>query len=440
MIIVDGGKILQRLSCMVPLATSLQGLLCYNCLLWCGKRLSVDVSRTGVTTTTNLAFQRWGLLQIASIPRCDWARFMGSLPMMGSLRSTCPRRRSLWTTGMWEVTCLAANRTELLSQETLWLWAASGLLANAITYVCPCWSPLWWWTSRPCFPSTEPLSYLLWWVCWRLGHRWFSLSRESRLSFDFGKEGTSGISSGAFRCFKKAKEIYAQQEILGSDDKDQINCLLFKAAGAEVDSRLQCVNDGLVSVSAPASKRLGLASLRLWNALYFRCLPFQLDWQLGFCPALSKACHGRPEQRFQGRQQCFHRSGWSPTCQVAQGCGWRACCAECSCSCYQLKCRCPLFRLGICHRCFKFQRNCCQDENLRGCFEAALEECWQKGGELAFPLKGPDCFEGVWCWFWGEVGVLEGGWGWCWWGWPKPFSPFRLVVWVHWSMRRSRKD
>lgn len=87
------------------------------------------------------------------------------------------------------------------------------------------------------------------------------MSRESRLSFDFGKEGTSGISSGAFRCFKKAKEIYAQQEILGSDDKDQINCLLFKAAGAEVDSRLQCVNDGLVSVSAPASKRLGLASL-----------------------------------------------------------------------------------------------------------------------------------------------------------------------------------
>ena len=87
------------------------------------------------------------------------------------------------------------------------------------------------------------------------------MSRESRLSFDVGKEVTSGISSGAFRYLKKAKEIYAQQEILGSDDKDQINCLLFKAAGAEVDSRLQCVNDGLVSVSAPASKRLGLASL-----------------------------------------------------------------------------------------------------------------------------------------------------------------------------------
>ena len=90
---------------------------------------------------------------------------------------------------------------------------------------------------------------------------YFSLSRESRLSFDFGKEGTPGVSSGAYRCFKKAKEIYSQQEILGSDDKDQINCLLFKAAGAEVDSRRQCVDDGLVSVSAPASKRLGLATL-----------------------------------------------------------------------------------------------------------------------------------------------------------------------------------
>ena len=90
---------------------------------------------------------------------------------------------------------------------------------------------------------------------------YFSLSRERRLSFDFGKEGTEFAASRSYDCFKKAKEIYRSSGILGSDDKDQINSLLFKAAGAEVDSRLRTVDDGVVAVSSPAAKRLGLASL-----------------------------------------------------------------------------------------------------------------------------------------------------------------------------------
>ena len=90
---------------------------------------------------------------------------------------------------------------------------------------------------------------------------YFSLSRERRLSFDFGSEGTEFAASRAYDCFKKAKGIYGLSGILGSDDKDQVNSLLFKAAGAEVDSRLKTVNDGVVAVSSPAAKRLGLASL-----------------------------------------------------------------------------------------------------------------------------------------------------------------------------------
>ena len=95
---------------------------------------------------------------------------------------------------------------------------------------------------------------------------YFSLSRESRLAFDFGKEGTEFARSRSYDCFRRAKMIYQENGILGSDDKDQVNCLLFKAAGAEVDSRLKTVGDGLVAVSSPAAKRLGLASLTAFAA------------------------------------------------------------------------------------------------------------------------------------------------------------------------------
>ena len=99
---------------------------------------------------------------------------------------------------------------------------------------------------------------------------YFAVSRESRLAFEFGKEGLcSGphdkdhpeVQTKALRCLSRAKQIYLREGILGSDDKDQINRLLFKAAGAEIDSRLQTVRDGAVLVGAPVAKRLGLASL-----------------------------------------------------------------------------------------------------------------------------------------------------------------------------------
>ncbi len=90
---------------------------------------------------------------------------------------------------------------------------------------------------------------------------YFALSREQRLAFDFGKDSTPSRPSKAFECFSRAKEIYREEGIMGSDDKDQVEALLFKAAGAEVDSRLQTVDSGAVLVAAPAAKRLGLASL-----------------------------------------------------------------------------------------------------------------------------------------------------------------------------------
>ena len=90
---------------------------------------------------------------------------------------------------------------------------------------------------------------------------YFALSREDRLSVDFGKETFPRGASLAFKCFEKAKEIYKEEGIIGSDDKDQIEGFLFKAAGAEIDSRPQTVDDGAVLVASPAAKRLGLASI-----------------------------------------------------------------------------------------------------------------------------------------------------------------------------------
>ena len=71
----------------------------------------------------------------------------------------------------------------------------------------------------------------------------------------------------------KAKEIYAQEEILGSDDKDVWDEFVFKAVGAEVDSRPEIVRKGAIVCGAPASKRLALASIASVSA----SLPYTSD-------------------------------------------------------------------------------------------------------------------------------------------------------------------
>ena len=70
-----------------------------------------------------------------------------------------------------------------------------------------------------------------------------------------------------------AKGIYAEQRILGSDDKDVWDELLFKVVGSEIDSRPEVVRQGAVLCGAPSQKRLGIATV----AASVATLPYTSD-------------------------------------------------------------------------------------------------------------------------------------------------------------------
>ena len=96
----------------------------------------------------------------------------------------------------------------------------------------------------------------------------FVVSREEKKSWL-----ESGGASGASKVFHKAKDIYAQQGVIGSDDKDILNQLCFRVVGSEIDSRMGLVQQGLVSCGLPAEKRLALA----WVASIAAVLPYTTD-------------------------------------------------------------------------------------------------------------------------------------------------------------------
>lgn len=60
-----------------------------------------------------------------------------------------------------------------------------------------------------------------------------------------------------------ARDAYERHRLEGSPEKDVVAERRFKAAGAEVDSREAVVDLGLVTVSAPLAKRVGLSTLSL---------------------------------------------------------------------------------------------------------------------------------------------------------------------------------
>ena len=70
-------------------------------------------------------------------------------------------------------------------------------------------------------------------------------------------------SSEVFLQLEKAREAYAKHRLPGSIEKDVCAECLFKAAGAEVDSRPETVDRGLTLVGAPLAKRFGLSLLSL---------------------------------------------------------------------------------------------------------------------------------------------------------------------------------
>ena len=89
----------------------------------------------------------------------------------------------------------------------------------------------------------------------------FSISKEEGSMWR--NSGERALSSEAF-CL--AKEIYQKEGIVGSDDKDIYESDCFKVVGAEIDSRAELVDGGLVSCGLPAEKRLALAMVAAISA------------------------------------------------------------------------------------------------------------------------------------------------------------------------------
>ena len=71
------------------------------------------------------------------------------------------------------------------------------------------------------------------------------------------------VDSFAFKALVHAREAYDRHKLEGSTEKDVVAETKFKAAGAEVDSSKVCTDMGLVLVSAPLAKRIGLSTLSL---------------------------------------------------------------------------------------------------------------------------------------------------------------------------------
>ena len=84
----------------------------------------------------------------------------------------------------------------------------------------------------------------------------FAVSIEDRAHCDQGGLLYPGKSS---KVLDRAKQVYSEQGIQGSGEKEVRDQLLFKVVGAEINSMPSVVDRGLVSLGAPGEKRLGLA-------------------------------------------------------------------------------------------------------------------------------------------------------------------------------------
>ena len=69
--------------------------------------------------------------------------------------------------------------------------------------------------------------------------------------------------TATFLALARAREAYEKHKLEGSVEKDVVAEEKFKAAGAEIDSRIENVRLGLVSVAAPMAKRIALSTLSL---------------------------------------------------------------------------------------------------------------------------------------------------------------------------------
>ncbi|CAE7881265.1 fat-7, partial [Symbiodinium microadriaticum] len=91
------------------------------------------------------------------------------------------------------------------------------------------------------------------------------------LAVELGSEagGAALVSPGlsqAERCFLKAKEVYRQENIYGSDEKDAVGLELGTCTGAELDSSPYTRSLGLALLGPPREKRIALAAITLETA------------------------------------------------------------------------------------------------------------------------------------------------------------------------------
>ena len=92
---------------------------------------------------------------------------------------------------------------------------------------------------------------------------WQALIIDDFFVISVQDEKSKRIDTEAYRLLERARMAYERHGLKGSPEKDISAEKLFKAAGAEVDGRDQCLRKGLCLVAAPLSKRIGLATLSL---------------------------------------------------------------------------------------------------------------------------------------------------------------------------------
>ena len=90
----------------------------------------------------------------------------------------------------------------------------------------------------------------------------FSISREPLC------DSASIPNSKAVANLRAAKELYLQQGLLGSDDKDVVGDVQFKVCGAEIISDAPSVARGVVVAAAPYEKRLALGLLTSFSVVH----------------------------------------------------------------------------------------------------------------------------------------------------------------------------
>ena len=95
------------------------------------------------------------------------------------------------------------------------------------------------------------------------GSVWEALIIDDYFCISVQRHDVPKECTDAFAALQVARHIYEKHDFAGSHEKDIVAEDLFKAAGAEVDSRREAIDEGCIPAAAPLGKRLGLASLSL---------------------------------------------------------------------------------------------------------------------------------------------------------------------------------